>query len=197
MKLKGSLWRRKGLAVTFIFLRKLIWVDEVRLPLTEKFQKEIGLPQSNISLSHHFFSTPDFSIGKAQELNTPSPASSCSGFTSHHALNLFAKVKQGLAPTKPSVNQALPGLRVRRSRLPSRHNWIFGCVSSPFRPWLCSKLLLFPGATLPPGIGSPGRNLILSGNIKFANLFPCPASCLVYSWGGAGVGWEGKWWGVV
>lgn len=38
IKLKGSLWRRKVLAIIFIFLRrKLIWVDEFRLPLTEKF----------------------------------------------------------------------------------------------------------------------------------------------------------------
>lgn len=67
--------KKEGLAATFVFLRrKLMWVDEVRLPLTEKFQEEIGLPQSNLNLSHHFSSTPDLLNGKAQELNTPSPA---------------------------------------------------------------------------------------------------------------------------
>lgn len=45
-----------------------MWVDEVKLPLTEKFQEEIGLPQSNINLAHHFSSTPDLSIGKTQQL---------------------------------------------------------------------------------------------------------------------------------
>lgn len=45
-----------------------MWVDEVKLPVTETFQEEIGLPQSNTNLSHLFSSTPDLSIGKTQQL---------------------------------------------------------------------------------------------------------------------------------
>lgn len=69
-KLLGNLWRREVFTLTFIFLgRKLMWVDEVWLHLTEKSQEDVGLSQSNINLSHHLFSTtPNLSIGDTQEL---------------------------------------------------------------------------------------------------------------------------------
>ena len=43
--------------------------DEVRLHLTETFQEEIGLSQSNIKFSCHIFlATPYLLIGKTQKL---------------------------------------------------------------------------------------------------------------------------------
>lgn len=82
--LQQSLWRRKILAVIFIFLRrKLMQVGEVRFPLTEKFQEEIGLPRSNASLSHPSPPPQTSQLAKPRNSNTPLFTSSCSDFTNH------------------------------------------------------------------------------------------------------------------
>lgn len=82
--LKQNLWRRKVLAVIFIFLRrKLMQVGEVRFPLTEKFQEEIGLPQSNISLLHPSSPPQTSQLAKPRNSDTPLFTSSCSDFTNH------------------------------------------------------------------------------------------------------------------
>lgn len=125
-----------------------MWIDEVRLHLTETFQEEVGLSQSN--LSYHLSSvTPNLLIGKTQKLKDILTYQPMQGLYQSPSL---LQVKHCLAPAKPSTNRATPGWQVRISRLLSRHSGMFGCQNCLFfssRPFLCSGLFFLSPGTHP------------------------------------------------